>query len=139
MGFIERKRNLKLETLPDQIIIGMQEVYEFEKVCVNNARRYYGLNDEASTQGPHRTVSTVVVKDDERILYRLRNLRKAFEDLCSRLLEAFGIRSILSVCVENVFSETLSGDTNMTLQLEFDGRLPRAVRERERVPPEYGM
>ena len=48
-------------------MIGLQEVYEFEKVCVNNVRRYYGLNDEASTQGPHGTASTVIVKDEERI------------------------------------------------------------------------
>ena len=81
-----------------QIIIGLQEVYEFDKVCVNNVRRYYGLNDEASTQGPHGTVSNVVVKDYERILYGLRNLRKAFKDLCPRLLETFDIKSILTLC-----------------------------------------
>ena len=52
----------------DQIIIRLQEDYEFDKVCVNNVRRYYGLNDEASTQGPHGTVSNVVVKDEEKIL-----------------------------------------------------------------------
>ena len=52
----------------DQIIVGMQEVYEFKKVRVNNVRGYYGLNDEASSQGPHGTVSTVVVKDEEKML-----------------------------------------------------------------------
>ena len=33
----------------DQIIVGMQEVYEFKKVRVNNVMGYYGLNDEASS------------------------------------------------------------------------------------------
>ena len=52
----------------DQIIIGLQEVYEFDKVCVNIGMGCYGLNGEASSQGPHGTVSTFVVKDEERIL-----------------------------------------------------------------------
>ena len=104
------------------------------KKSANNVRRYYGLNDEASTQGRHGTASTVIVNDEERILYRLRNLSKDFDDLCLRLLETFDIRSILTLCVENVFSELRSGTTDMPLQLEFDRRFPRAVRERERVP-----
>ena len=54
--------------------------------------RYFGLNDEASTQGPHGTVSTVVIRGKERVLYGLRILRKAFEDLCPRPLESFDIR-----------------------------------------------
>ena len=107
----------------DQIVIGLQEVYEFEKVCVNNVRRYY----EASTQGPHGTASTVAVKDEERILYRRRNLRKDFEDLRPRLLETFDIRSILTLCVENVFSEMRSGAADVPLQLEFDRSFPRAI------------
>ena len=40
-------------------------------VRVNNVRRYYRQNDEASTPGSHGTVSTVVGKDEERILYGL--------------------------------------------------------------------
>ena len=47
---------------------------------------------------------------------RLRNLRKVFEDLCPRLLEAFDIRSILTLCVETVFSEMGSGAKDMPLQ-----------------------
>ena len=53
---------------------------------------YFGLNNEASNQGPHGTVSTVLVRGEERILYGLRILRKAFEDLCPRPLESFDIR-----------------------------------------------
>ena len=87
-------------------------------------RRHYGLSDEASTQVPHETVSTVVVKDEEKILYGVRNLRKAFEDLCSRLPETFDIRSILTVYVENVFSEMHSGATEMPLRFELDRRFP---------------
>ena len=47
--------------------------------------RCYGLNDEASTQGRHGTVSTAVGKDEERILYGLRNLRKAFEEFMPKI------------------------------------------------------
>ena len=53
--FRTHRKNKKPEIRnTDQIIIGLQEVYEFEKVRVNNVRRYYGL-------------STVIVKDEERI------------------------------------------------------------------------
>ena len=62
-------------------------------------------------------------------LYRLRKLRKNFEDLSPRLLEKFDIRSILTLCAENVLSEIRSGAT-VPLQLEFDRRFPRALRER---------
>ena len=65
----------------------------------------------------------------EYSLYRLRNLRKDFEDLRPRLLEKFDIRSILTLCAENVFFEIRSGAT-VPLQLEFDRRFPRALRER---------
>ena len=92
-------------------------------------RRYYGLNDEAPTQGPHGTASTFIVKDEEKILYTLWNLKKDFEDLRPRLLETSDIRSILTLCAENVFFEMRSGAT-VPLQLEFDRRFPRALRKR---------
>ena len=66
----------------------------------------------------------------EYSLYRLRNLRKDFEDLRPRLLEKFDIRSILTLCAENIFSKIRSGAT-VPLQLEFDRKFPRASRERE--------
>ena len=68
-------------------------------------------------------------KTRKELLYRLRNLRKKFEDLRPRLLKKFDIRSILTPCAENVFSEMRSGAA-VLLQLEFDGRFPRALRER---------
>ena len=55
--------------------------------------------------------------------YSLGNLRKDFEDLCPSLLEKFDIRSILTLCAENVFPEIRSGAT-VPLQLEFDRRYP---------------
>ena len=129
LGLIERTRNLKLETLI-KLFIGFQEVYEFKKGSVNNVRRYYGLNDETSTQGPHGTAQLLLSKTRrEYSLYRLRNLRKDFEDLRPRPLEKFDIRSILTLCAENVFSEMRSGVTDVPLQLEFDRRFPRVVRE----------
>ena len=40
------------------------------------------------------------------------------------------MRSILTPCTEKVFSKMCSGATDMPLQLEFDQRFLRAVRER---------
>ena len=79
--FRTHRKNKKPEIRDiNKIIIGLQEVYEFEKsVLINNVRRYYGLNDEASTQGPHGTASTVVVKDEERILtLQIQEFEKRF-------------------------------------------------------------
>ena len=46
LGFIERTTKTEIKNI-DQIIIRLQEVYEFDEVCVNNVKRYYGLNYEA--------------------------------------------------------------------------------------------
>ena len=62
----------------------------------------------------------------------IQESERAFEDLCPKLLEAFDIRSILTLCVENAFSEMHSGTTDRPIQLEFHRRFPRAVlRETE--------
>ena len=50
-----------------QIIIGLQGVYEFEKVCVINVRRYHGMmkHEFKERMEPSRMP---VGKDEERIL-----------------------------------------------------------------------
>ena len=83
--------------------------------------RYYGPNDEAGI--------SLNCSCQRRGGYILRHLRKAFEDLRPRLPEKFDIRSILTLCAENVFSEMRSCAT-VPLQLAFDRRFPRALRER---------
>eukprot|EP00794_Sanderia_malayensis_P015627 gene15627-17205_t len=60
----------------------------------------------------------------------LKNLLLAFADICPSLIEKFDARSILTLCVENVFSEIRSGGLDMPLQLDFDRKFPKAVRER---------
>ena len=42
----------------------------------------------------------------------------------------FNIKSILTLVVENTFSEMRTGASDMPLQLEFDYRFSRAIKER---------
>lgn len=114
----------------DEIIVGLEEVIQFDQECINDVKRLYGLKDGSITQGPHGTVSAVVLKDEERIRDGLRNLRAQLEDLAPQFLETFDIRSILTLCAENVFSEMRAGGLDMPLQLDFDRKCPKTVRER---------
>eukprot|EP00794_Sanderia_malayensis_P021267 gene21267-23341_t len=59
----------------------------------------------------------------------LKNLHLAFADICPSLIEKFDARAILTLCVEYVFSEIRSGGLDMPLQLDFDRKFPKAVRE----------
>ncbi len=58
-----------------------------------------------SLEAPQGTVSTAVIKDEERIIIGLKNLHLSFADICPRLIEEFDVKSILTLCVENAFSE----------------------------------
>ena len=54
-GIYRKNKKPEIKNI-DQIIIGLQDLYEIDKVCVDNVKKHYGLNDEASTQGPHGLV-----------------------------------------------------------------------------------
>ena len=113
----------------DEIIVGLEEVIQFDQECISDVKRLYGLKDGSSTQGPHSTVSPVVLKYEERIRDGLRNLRAQLGDLAPQFLQTFDIRSILTLCAENVFSDMRAGGLDMPLQLDFDRKFPKTVRE----------
>lgn len=134
------KRNTKPVILKiEEVIKGLKEVYHFDKQCVHDVKTFYNMKDEELTQGPQGTVSTVVIKDEERIIMGLKNLHQAFADICPSLIEKFDVRSILTLCVENVFSEIRSGGLDMPLQLDFDRKFPKAVRERLKRQCQYSF
>ena len=90
---------------------------------------------------PGRTMTTHR-KDDEELFKHLRDeqsrgYRKSLhniKDLLDRfnpsLTTKFSIKSLLTLVVENTFSEMTSGATDMPLQLEFDYRFSRAIKKR---------
>ena len=85
------------------------------------------------TQGPQGTVSTVssvVIEDDRRLLKSLRKIRVLLGRFSPGLSTGFNIKSILTLVVENTFSEMRTGASDMPLQLEFDYRFSRAIKER---------
>ena len=71
----------------------------------------------AVTQGPQGTVSSVVMEDDRRILKSLRDINNDILDRFDpRLADKFNIKSVLTLVVENTFSEMRSDATDMPMQ-----------------------
>ena len=71
------------------------------------------------------------MEDERRILKSLRDINNDILDRFDpRLAEKFNIKSVLTLVVENTFSEMRSGATDMPMQLEFDYRFSRAIKER---------
>ena len=88
-----------------QAIERLEQVYSFDKKCVD-------------------------MEDDRRILKSLRNIKDLLDRFNPSLTTKFSIKSLLTLIVENTFSEMRSGATHMPLQLEFDYRFSRAIKER---------
>ena len=82
------------------------------------------------TQGPQGTVSSVVIEDERRLLKSLREIKVILDRFSPGLSARFNIKSILTLVVENTFSEMRTGASDMPLQLEFDYRFSRAIKER---------
>ena len=111
-----------------QAIERLEQVYSFDKKCVDAVMSLIGTT--AVTQGPQGTVSSVVMEDERRILKSLRNIKDLLDCFNPSLTTKFSIKSLLTLVVENTFSEMRSGATDMPLQLEFDYRFSRAIKER---------
>ena len=88
------------------------------------------LNSGSVTQGPQGTVSSVVMEDEARILSSLRDINNILNRFSTDAAGKFNIKSVLTLVVENTFSEMRSGATDMPLQLEFDYRFSRVIKER---------
>ena len=111
-----------------QAIERLQQVYSFDKNCVDAVMSLIGTT--AVTQGPQRTtVSSVVMEDERRILKSLRDIKDLLDHFTPSLTTKFSIKSLLTLVVKNTFSEMRSGATGVPLQLEFDYRLSRAIKE----------
>ena len=111
-----------------QAIERLGQVYTFDKKCVDTVMGLVGST--AVTQGPQGTVSSVVMEDERRILKSLQDIKDLLDRFNPRLTAKFSIKSLLTLVVENTFSEMRSGPTDMPLQLEFDYRFSRAIKER---------
>ena len=83
----------------------------------------------AQTQGPQGTVSIVLLEDEKQILVALKELRDLLSRYAPRLLNVFKIKSLLTLVAENFFSEMSAGSYDMPLQLQFDFRFSRALKE----------
>ena len=111
-----------------QAIERLGQVYTFDKKCVDTVMGLVGST--AITQGPQGTISSVVMEDERRILKSLQDINDLLDRFNPRLTAKFSIKSLLTLVVENTFSEMRSGATDMPLQLEFDYRFSRAIKER---------
>ena len=71
------------------------------------------------------------MEDERRILKSLRVINDILDRFDpAQLAEKFNIKSVLTLVVENTFSEMRSGATDMPTQLEFDYRFSRAIKEK---------
>ena len=70
------------------------------------------------------------MEDERRILKSLRDIKDLLDHFNPSLTTKFNIKSLLTLVVENTFSEMRSGAFDMPLQLEFDYRFSRAIKER---------
>ena len=87
------------------------------------------LGTTAQTQGPQDTVPTVVLVDEKRILQALKEIKDLLSQQAPELLEVFKMKSLLTLICQYFFSEMRAGSYDMPLQLQFDFRLNRALKE----------
>ena len=111
-----------------QAIERLERVYSFDKKCVDAVMNLIGTT--AMTQGPQGTVSSVVMEDERRILKSLRDIKDLLGRFNPGLTTKFSIKSLLTLVVEKTFSDIRSGATVMPLQLDFQYRFSRAIKER---------
>ena len=67
------------------------------------------LESQAQTQGPQGTISAVVVDDERKLLIALREIRELFLKYAPDLLSVFKLKNLLTLVVENFFSEMRTG------------------------------
>jgi len=72
------------------------------------------------------------MEDERRILKSLRDIKDLLNHFNPSLTTKFSIKSLLTLVAKNTFSEMRSGATGVPLQLEFDYRLSRAIKQRSR-------
>ena len=124
---LHQKKQISTSFTIDTAIARIQGVYDFDCQCIDQVKAFLGT--EAQTQGPQGTVSSVVVEDERRILLALGEIRDLFRKYAPQLLDVFKLKSLLTLVVENFFSEMRAGASDMPMQLQFDFRFSRAMKE----------
>ena len=81
----------------------LELVYQFDQECVDNVKLVTGTHGE--TQGPQGTFSSVVIEDERRLLKSLREIKVLLDRFSPGSSARFNIKSILTMVVENTFSE----------------------------------
>ena len=76
----------------DRAITRIQEVYDFDCLCVKQVKAFLGTT--AHTQGPQGTVSSVVLEDEKRILQSLKEIKNLPSQHAPQLLEVFKMKSL---------------------------------------------
>ena len=125
---LHTRKSTSMKVDISQAIERLERVYSFDKKCVDEVMTLIGT--KAVMQGPQGTVSSVVMEDERRILKSLCQIKNLLSRFNPALTAKFNIKSLLTLVVENTFSEMRSGATDMPLQLEFDYRFGRAIKER---------
>ena len=111
---LHTRKSTSMKVDISQAIERLERVYSFDKKCVDEVMTLIGT--KAVTQGPQGTVSSVVM-EDERILKSLCEIKNLLSRFNPALTAKFNIKSLLTLVVENTFSEMRSGATDIHLQL----------------------
>jgi len=124
---LHQKKGTPVSFTLDRAITRIQEAYDFDCQCVSQVKAFLGTT--AQTQGPQGTVSTVVLEDEKRILQALKEIKDLLSQHAPQLLEVIKMKSLLTLICENFFAEMRAGSYDMPLQLQFDFRFNRALKE----------
>ena len=117
---LHTKKSPSVKVEIPQAIERLERVYSFDKKCVDAVMNLIGTT--AVAQGPQVIVSSVVVEDERRILKSLSDIKDLLDLFNPSLTTKFSIKSLLTLLVENTFSEMRRGPTDMPLQLDIDYR-----------------
>ena len=124
---LHRKKQMSLSFTIDTAIARIQEVYEYD--CpVYRSSQSLPWDRSPETQGLQGTVSSVVVEEERRILLALGEIGDLFRKYAPQLLDVLKLKCLLTLVVENFFSEMRAGASDMPMQLQFDFRFSRAMK-----------
>ena len=91
---------------------------------------FLDLHVEVIYKGPQGTVSSVVIENEKRLLKSLREIKDPLDRFSPFPSARFNIKSILTLVVENTFSEMRTGASDVPLKLEFHYSFSRSIKER---------
>ena len=125
---IHEKKEKPLHCGLDEAVERLETVYAFNSNCVKDVQ--LATESTKTTQGPQGTVSSVVLEDEKRLIDSLKHINNFLQRFDPQVRTSFRMKSLLTLVVENTFAEMRSGYTDMPMQLEFDYRFSRCLKER---------